>query len=71
MLGLRWFGLSAACKTSALKGPNLSDIYRNNVTNLTEEFSSTDTKAEATTLIRSLIEEVRLAPISNGALDID
>ena len=51
--------------------PNLSDVYRNKVANLTEALNDPATKAEATTIIRSLLESIRLVPNPSGTLDIE
>ena len=51
--------------------PNLSDVYRGKVASLTEALSEPETKAEATTLIRSLLESIRLVPNADGSLDIE
>ncbi|MBO9409592.1 recombinase family protein [Shimia sp. R9_1] len=50
--------------------PNLSDVYRSKVANLSEALNDPETKAEATTIIRSLLEEIRLTPLTDG-LDIE
>ncbi|MBO9477266.1 zinc ribbon domain-containing protein [Shimia sp. R11_0] len=42
--------------------PNLSDVYRSKVANLSEALNDPETKAEATTIIRSLLEEIQLPP---------
>jgi site-specific DNA recombinase len=51
--------------------PNLSDVYRNKVANLTEALNDHETKAEAITIIRSLLESIRLVPNADGSLDIE
>ncbi len=51
--------------------PNLSEVYRTKVANLTEALNDPETKAEATTLIRSLLEEIRLFPNAEGPMDIE
>ena len=51
--------------------PNLSDVYRNKVANLTEALNDPETKTEATTLIRALLEEIRLIPIADGPMEIE
>ncbi|MBO6899602.1 MAG: recombinase family protein [Shimia sp.] len=51
--------------------PNLSEVYRNKVSNLTEALNDPETKAEATTLIRSLLEEIRLIPNEDGPMEIE
>ncbi len=51
--------------------PNLSDVYRNKVANLTEALNDPETKAEATAIIRSLLEEIRLEPNAEGGMDIE
>ncbi|MGR3704072.1 recombinase family protein [Sulfitobacter sp.] len=50
--------------------PNLSDVYRDKVANLTAALNDPATKAEVTTIIRSLLESIRLVPNDSGALDI-
>ncbi|MEC8196007.1 MAG: recombinase family protein [Pseudomonadota bacterium] len=51
--------------------PNLSDVYRDKVANLTKALNDPTTKAEATTIIRSLLESIRLVPNADGSLDIE
>lgn len=51
--------------------PNLSDVYRDKVANLTKALNDPATKAEATTIIRSLLESIRLVPNASGTLDIE
>ncbi len=51
--------------------PNLSDVYRDKVANLKSALNDPATKAEATTIIRSLLESIRLMPNDAGALDIE
>ncbi len=51
--------------------PNMSEVYLNKVANLTEALNDPATKAEATTIIRSLLESIRLVPNASGALDIE
>ena len=51
--------------------PNLSEVYRNKVSNLTEALNDPETKAEATTMIRSLLEEIRLIPNEDGPMEIE
>ena len=51
--------------------PNLSDVYRGKVANLTEALNDPETKTEATGLIRSLLEEIRLEPKADGSMDIE
>ncbi len=64
--------LSNADQTApVLLHPNLSDVYRNKVTNLTEALNEPETKAEATALIRSLLEEIRLIPKEDGPIEIE
>ena len=64
--------LSNADQTAAvLLHPNLSDVYRNKVANLTEALNDPETKTEATTLIRSLLEEIRLFPNADGPMEIE
>ncbi|WP_348538783.1 zinc ribbon domain-containing protein [Shimia sp. R10_1] len=50
--------------------PNLSDVYRSKIANLSEALNDPETKAEATTIIRSLLEEIRLTPGADG-MDIE
>ncbi|MDA5559098.1 recombinase family protein, partial [Shimia sp. MMG029] len=57
--------------TPVLLHPNLSDVYRRKVANLTEALNDPETKAEATTLIRSLPEEIRLIPNADGPMEIE
>ena len=42
--------------------PNLSEVYREKVQNLSEALNANDTRLEAGEIIRSLIEEIRLVP---------
>ncbi|MEQ9110505.1 MAG: hypothetical protein RIF37_13925 [Rhodospirillaceae bacterium] len=42
--------------------PNLSEIYREKVHNLSEALNSDDTRQEAGEILRSLIDEIRLVP---------
>ena len=42
--------------------PNLSEIYRQKVDNLTEALNTEDTRQEAGEIIRGLIDEIRLVP---------
>ena len=42
--------------------PNLTEIYRQNVENLTEAFNTEDARQEAGEIIRGLIDEIRLVP---------
>ena len=42
--------------------PNLTEIYRQNVENLTEALNAEDTRQEAGEIIRGLIDEIRLVP---------
>jgi len=62
---------NAAPTASVILHPNLSELYRRKVAALTEEFNNTATKAEATSLIRPLREDIRLAPNAEGGLDIE
>ncbi|MCV6826085.1 MULTISPECIES: recombinase family protein [Halocynthiibacter] len=50
--------------------PGLAELYRAKVANLTESLNDASSKAEATTLIRSLLTEIRLIPDSDS-LDIE
>ncbi len=46
-------------------------MYRDKVVDLTEAQHDPATKAEATTLIRSLLEEIRLIPNEDGPMEIE
>ncbi len=64
--------LSNADQTApVLLHSNLSDVYRKKVANLTEALNDPETKAEATALIRSLLEEIRLIPNDEGPMTIE
>ncbi|SFL42313.1 hypothetical protein SAMN04488036_1141, partial [Shimia haliotis] len=52
-----------------LQHPNLSDVYRDKVANLTEALNDPATKA--TPIIRSLLESMRLLPRGFGGLEIE
>ncbi len=51
--------------------PNLSEVYRDKVANLTRALNDPATKAEATTIMRSLLESIRLMPNADGSLAIE
>ena len=57
--------------TPVMLHPNLSDIYRTKIANLTKELNDPATKAEATAIIRSLLDSICLVPNRSGALDIE
>jgi site-specific DNA recombinase len=50
--------------------PGLSDLYRKKVHQLREELSTQELRAEASEIVRSLIEEIRLIP-ENGRLEME
>ncbi len=50
--------------------PNLSELYRQKVTNLAEALNDKHTRGGATDCIRELIEEIRLVP-KNGKLRVE
>ncbi|MFY0662978.1 MAG: recombinase family protein, partial [Shimia sp.] len=50
---------------------NLSEVYRNKVANLTEALNDPETRAEATTIIWSLLESIRLVPNAEGGMNIE
>ena len=50
--------------------PNLAEIYRDKVARLHEELNRPELRTEASAVIRSLIDEVRLVP-ENGRLEIE
>ena len=50
--------------------PNLAELYRQKVMNLTEALDDEHTRLEAAECIRVLIEEIRLVP-ENGKLRVD
>jgi hypothetical protein len=50
--------------------PNLSELYRQKVTNLAQALNDEHTRLEATDCIRELIEEIRLVP-ENGKLRVE
>jgi len=52
-----------------LQHPNLSDVYRDKVANLTEALNGPATKA--TPIIRPLLESIRLLPRGFGGLEIE
>ncbi|WP_412551817.1 hypothetical protein [Shimia sp. MIT910701] len=54
-----------------LRPPNLSEVYGTKVTNLTKALNGPATKSEATTIIRSLLESIRLAPNADGSLALE
>ena len=50
--------------------PALSQMYKKKVADLTEVLNDPETKAEATTIIRGMLSEIRLTP-NNDALEIE
>mgnify|MGYP006914252712 CR=1 FL=1 len=48
-----------------------SEVYRDEVASLTAALNDPATSAETTTIIRSLLERIRLVPNDAGALDIE
>ncbi|WP_209089671.1 hypothetical protein [Shimia sp. R9_1] len=50
--------------------PNVTEVYRSKVANLTETLNNPATKAEATTIIRSLLEEIQPTSHTN-AMEIE
>ncbi|MGR3621384.1 hypothetical protein [Pseudophaeobacter sp.] len=50
--------------------PALSQMYKKKVADLTAVLNDPETKAKATTIIRSMLSEIRLSPIE-GALEIE
>src|SRR5690606_15423208 len=54
----------------ALLHPGLADIYRRKVAALTEALNDPSAKAEAATLIRGLLTEIRLLPV-NGEVVLE
>ena len=46
-------------------------MYRNKIANLTGALNDPSIKAEATTIIRSLLESIRVVPNGAGALEIE
>ncbi|SFL70738.1 hypothetical protein SAMN04488004_1484 [Loktanella salsilacus] len=60
----------ASTAAPVLLHPGLADRYQAQVANLTAALQSDSTKAEATSIIRSLLTEIRLIP-QDGALAIE
>ena len=58
--------LSQTNDPEPLLHPNLADIYRSKVENLSSLLTDPDTKAEAFDIIRSLIDEIRLTPAAGN-----
>ncbi len=56
---------------SVMLHPNLSEVYRAKVANLTTALPDPTTRAEATTIIRSLLEEIRVIPDGQGGMSIE
>ena len=50
--------------------PGLAQMYKKKVADLTAVLNDPETKAEATTIIRSMLSEIRLTP-REGALEIE
>jgi len=62
--------VSAAPAKAVRLHPNLAQIYRDKVARLHEELNRPELREEASAVIRSLIEEVRLVP-TDGRLEIE
>ncbi len=62
--------VEAEPRRTPLVHPNLAEVYRKKVAVLHEALQDEDTMAEATELIRSLVDEIVLTP-ENGELRID
>ena len=46
--------------------PNLAEVYRKKVENLREVLDDDDTRPEATSILRDLVDEIRLHPEENA-----
>jgi hypothetical protein len=62
--------LSEAPPTAPALHPAMAEVYRERVERLHAELNRPDVRAQATGILRSLIEEIRLVP-ENGRLEIE
>ena len=51
--------------------PNLAELYRRKVERLHESLNAEETRGEAAEALRSIVDEIRLVPKKDGALEID